>query len=244
MISDADFKKGKFWTDAWSLIDGCTPVSPGCRNCWLKAIQERFGYAQGNFKGNVKHRIDRIEIPIHRKRPSVYAIWSDLYHPSVPLSFITRAFEVMDSGKCRHHTFLIITKRPEIAAEYCEQVSALSGGISLPDNVIHIATMEDQKHVDKRMSSLLRIPGKRGVIIEPMLGPVLIDGATDYSTEENQGDVRPWLDDIHQVILGPENGASKRPFKEEWAESVKSQCEGAGVPFYRKDKGKGELIWR
>ena len=48
---------------------------------------------------------------------------------------------------------------------------------------------------------------------------------------------------IHQVILGPENGTGKRPFKEEWAESVKAQCEGAGVPFYRKDKGEGELIW-
>ena len=30
----------------------------------------------------------------------------------------------------------------------------------------------------------------------------------------------------------------------EWAESVREQCEAAGVPFFRKDTGQGELAWR
>ena len=232
MITDEMLEKGKFWTDAWSLVDGCTPVSEGCRNCWLKAMQDRFGHGQGDFEGNVKHRIDRIEIPLHQTKPRVYAIWSDLYHPKVPLSFVTRAFEIMDKGKCRHHTFLIITKRPEIAADYCEGVSALSGGISLPDNVWHIATMENQAMADERMEHLVEIPGRRAVIIEPMLGRIDLK-------------LRHYLKNtIHQVILGPENGAGKRYMNPEWADSVKAQCEAAGVPFYRKDTGEGERVWR
>jgi protein gp37 len=245
-ITDEMFANGKFWTDAWSLVDGCTPVSPGCLNCWLKAMQERFGHGQGDFEGNAVFREDRLDIPARQKKPRIYAVWSDLYHEAV--SFEDWHSAIIQMRCQERHTFLIITKRPERAVEYYSRLVPAVYSNPAP-NIIHIATMENQDMADKRMPHLLRIPGKRGIIIEPMLGPVDFSNMETYEYLQhryNSTKAAFWihpLKKIHQVILGPENGKGKRPFEEEWAESVKAQCEGAGVPFYRKDKGEGELIW-
>lgn len=70
----------KYWTKAWSLIDGCTPVSPACENCWLEAMGERFqNIGKANFNGGVVIRKDRLEIPLKIKKPTTFAIWSDLF---------------------------------------------------------------------------------------------------------------------------------------------------------------------
>lgn len=234
MITPEMFKKGKFWTDAWSLVDGCTPVSEGCRNCWLKAMQDRFGHGQGDFEGNAIFRKDRLYQPNIYKKPRVFAIWSDLYHEGVNDGKIIEALQVMRDNQ--FHIYLIITKRIERAVKFWQRFKNLHRYLSR-GNIYHIVTAENQARADERIPHLLRIPGKRGIIIEPMLGAVSLTDET-----------KPWglqVDNsIHQVILGPENGKGKRPFKEEWAESVRAQCEGAGVPFYRKDKGEGELVWR
>lgn len=56
---------GKFWDKAWSLIDGCTPVSAGCDNCWMAAMNKRFGKP---WSGAVTFRKDRLEIPLRTRR--------------------------------------------------------------------------------------------------------------------------------------------------------------------------------
>ena len=262
MINDEIFKKGKFWTDGPMVVTGCTKVSPGCKNCWSEQahVMRSKGpnahvwptdcLTDGRFNGKVHFNLKALERAVKGKKPKVICLWNDPYHEDITLSQMTEIHQVIANKFNAHHTFLLITKRIEAAADYCSGVSALSGGISLPGNIIHIATMENQEMVDKRMPHLLRIPGKRGIIIEPMLGPVELAYSFVRNCPELPGCEKDCVVEqcmgkyIHQVILGPENGKGKRPFEEEWAESVKAQCERAGIPFYRKDRGEGELIWR
>lgn len=265
-------KTPQFWDKGIQLVGGCTKVSPGCKNCWSERMHARYSQAKkpapcykdtitdGRFNGNVTFNLHLLEKAAAVKTPQVIAIWNDLYHEGVTLEQMTDAHCIMDSAK--HHIFLIITKRIENAADYCEGVSALSGGISLPDHIWHIVTCENQAMADKRIPHLLRIPGKRGIIIEPMLEGMDLSQAlihcpwADAMEKEYNGIYcanycvsSEWECNgpeslIHQVICGPENGPGKRTFDPAWAESVKAQCEAAGVPYYRKDKAEGVLAWR
>ncbi len=45
------------------------------------------------------------------------------------------------------------------------------------------------------------------------------------------------LSGIDWVIVGGESGHNARPMKQEWAESVRDQCEAAGVAFFFKQWG-------
>jgi protein gp37 len=147
--------------------------------------------------------------------------------------------------RCKHHTFLIITKRPDRAAEYCEAVQDMSGlgsTLTLPRNIWHIVTMEDQERANERMPHLLRIPGNKGVIVEPMLGPVDLRAAGAWractAVMCQGGDCHDCGHGcVQQVILGGETGPHARPMQPAWAMAVRNQCKSAGVPFYFKSVG-------
>lgn len=243
-MTDEQIASGRFWDKGPQVTTGCTKISPGCKICWAernhrlrsgnKAMHHIYrpdSLTDGCFNGKVYFNLNKLQDAVKGKKPQVIAPWNDLYHEGVTDRQIWDAHNIMTSFP--HHTFLIITKRPQIAVDYFTRIEDCLGMVvELPSNIIHIATMENQAMADKRMGDLLRIPGRRAILIEPMLGPIenIVLGRSNR--------------DIQQIILGPENGAGKRHFDPAWAESVKAQCESAGVPFYRKDKGEGELIWR
>ena len=80
---------GKYWQRAWSIVEGCTPVSEACENCWLAAMEYRFRphlYVTHNvdtgreqFTGIIQTRPDRLDIPRKIRKPTTFAIWSDLF---------------------------------------------------------------------------------------------------------------------------------------------------------------------
>jgi len=125
------------WTDAtWNPTTGCTPVSPGCLNCYAardavrmagnpnpKISSKYAGLAvirdgRAVFNGTVRRHEDRLEIPLHWRSPRMVFVdsQSDLFHETVPFEFIDRVFAVM--ALCPQHTFQVLTKRPERMAEY------------------------------------------------------------------------------------------------------------------------------
>lgn len=175
----------KYWDSAWSLVEGCTPVSEACDNCWLAGISHRFDVGKrdstrvnetdesGRFTGRIKIRTDRLNIPLKRKTPTVYAIWSDLFHEKVPHTFIYDAIDNMIMSI--QHTFLILTKRPKIMRDI------LMAEESLTPNIYFGVTVENQKQADKRIPILLQIPGKKFVSIEPMLSSIDISKWIGYN---------------------------------------------------------------
>jgi len=125
------------WPDySWNPVTGCTPVSPGCKNCYAKRmtnrLRGRFGYPKDDpFK--VTLREDRLEEPLHWKKPRRVFVCSmgDLFHKDVPDEFIDRILAVI--ALCPQHTFLGLTKRADRQLRYIADEPVSSVGDAAKD---------------------------------------------------------------------------------------------------------------
>lgn len=128
------------WTDAtWNPTVGCSPVSPGCLNCYAATMAGRLagmahsrevyadltvkrqregGGTRRVFNGTARCLPDRLAEPLTWRTPRMVFVdsMSDLFHEDVPFDFIDQVFAVM--ALCPQHTFQVLTKRPERMAEY------------------------------------------------------------------------------------------------------------------------------
>jgi len=189
------------WCDAvWNPTTGCTPVSPGCENCYAKRMARRLKamgqprYARGF--APAAHP-DALQIPLKWRKPRRIFVDSmgDLFHKDISDGFIDAVFVVM--GLARRHTFLVLTKRAIRMQEYCSSDETLGrwtalavkvlgangetriryhddglSGIRL-NNVWLGVSVENQEAADERIPHLLRTPAAiRFVSAEPLLGPV------------------------------------------------------------------------
>lgn len=122
------------WTDdTWNPVSGCTRVSAGCDHCYAVMMTKRLeamgkpkyaglvNIGKGHFNGVVKCHEDALLIPLKARKPRRWFVnsMSDLFHKEVPFEFIDKVFAVM--ALCPHHTFQILTKRPERMAEYLDR---------------------------------------------------------------------------------------------------------------------------
>lgn len=110
------------WTDAtWNPVTGCDEVSPGCAHCYAKTFAERWRGIKGHHFENgfdLQLRHSRLDQPLKWSRPRRIFVnsMSDLFHEDVPDSFIDLVFAVMAAAS--HHTFQVLTKRPERMRRY------------------------------------------------------------------------------------------------------------------------------
>jgi protein gp37 len=262
----------KYWDKPWSLIDGCTPCSPGCDHCWSarmahRSYREHLTTTEGKLNGHVRVRPDRLDIPLRTRKPTVFAVWNDLFHEDVPDDFRDQAFGMM--ANCERHTFLVLTKRHAQMAEYFanEWRWALIEGNAqkiyankhhkdpsmwfavhdLP-HVYFGLTVCNQPEADEKIPELLKVPGKHFLSIEPMLGPIDLKpllGFWQWSRSEN---FQTWVSHkpspIDLVILGGGTGQGARPMPPDWPRSVRDQCDAANVLFYFKQWGEwAEIDW-
>lgn len=224
---------GRYWDKPWTLVSGCTRCSPGCDHCWALAMEHRFK-KKPYFKPVWAH-LDRLDIPLRRKKPTVWAIWNDLFHEDVPLYFISDALNIIHA--CPQHTFLILTKR-------AKRLSAMwSSGVTLPGNLWLGVTVCNQQEADEKIPLLLQIPAAvRWGSIEPMLGPVdirpFLPSITWEGIDRNKPSGVSLKTGISGIVLGGETGPGARPMHPDWPRKVRDDCQAAGVPFMFKGWGK------
>lgn len=206
------------WTEeTWNPVTGCDRVSPGCDNCYAERLAHRL-QAMGNKRYvngfEVTLHWDKIEDPLKWKKPRVVFVnsMSDMFHKDVPAEFVHRVFDVMTSAS--HHTFQVLTKRPQRAVE-------LLDGVRLPPNV-WIGTSIESDSYAFRANYLRKIDAVvRFLSCEPLLGPL------------------PSLDltDIGWVIVGGESGPGHRPIDPGWVRDLRDRSIAASVPFFFKQWG-------
>ena len=158
---------------------------------------------------------DRLSEPLNRKKPTVYFVnsMSDLFHRSVPDTYIEQVFDVIE--KCPRHTFQVLTKRSE-------RLAAFFRDRAVPKNAWVGVSVEDRRYGVPRIEHLRQVDARiRFLSVEPLLEDV---GELD-------------LTDIHWVIVGGESGPKARPMKRAWVDNILQQCEDQGAQFFFKQWG-------
>jgi len=206
------------WTErTWNPVTGCTKISAGCAHCYAEIMANRLKamgvakYSNGFLPTIHKDSLDE---PIRWKAPHTIFVCSmaDLFHESVPFSFIDRVMDTIQ--KAAHHRYQILTKRAGRMAEYFRNNT-------VPSNVWVGVTVEDID-AKSRIDILRNIKSSvRFLSCEPLLEDL---GRLDLSN-------------INWIIVGGESGVQARPMSPEWVMSIQAQANDRNIPFFFKQWG-------
>lgn len=240
------------WTHhTGNLWIGCTKVHEGCDHCYAEAMAKRWGYnvwgpftARRVVKGIWKN-LDLMQSAA-KKAGEIHRVFvgslMDIFERSMPLvndrgefivgklsgleagSHHTRAqlFQNISEGKYPNLMFLLLTKRPSNINKYIPD----SWKQSPPENVMFGTSPVNQETFNKLVDQLLEVNGKRFLSIEPQLDQITLNNTTG----------------IDWIIQGGESGPRRRPFKLEWARSMRDQCKALSIPYFFKQIDKVEPI--
>jgi len=217
------------WTDAtWNPVAGCTVLSPGCTNCYAMRMAARLdamGMAKYNgltrrsgkravWTGKVKLDQKALIAPRRWKKPRMVFVnsMSDLFQEGVPVEFIEKIWATM--AEASHHTFQILTKRPERMARIAASLPKLQ-------NVWLGTSVESEAYIH-RLDDLRNTPAAiRFVSFEPLLSSVK----------------KANLRSIDWAIVGGESGPAARPMEAIWVREIQESCRRSGTAFFFKQWG-------
>jgi protein gp37 len=258
--------------ETWNPVTGCTRVSAGCDHCYAVRQTARLGHheryrglvsrsVKGDlyFNGVVRCHQDVLQIPFKGRKPTTWFVnsMSDLFHPLVPFEFIYKVFAV--AFLCLQHTFLILTKRPKVMAEF---LSAKGVGFHISQAIRRLPLPAHMAGVGKGRSYVKMVWGERCTVTggDPPKGqwPIpnvwLGTSCEDQETADKRtahlrkcpaavnflslepllGPIILELESIDWVIVGSESGPGRRETKLDWVRSIRDQCVAANVPFFLK----------
>lgn len=235
------------WCDStFNPFIGCTPVSPGCDNCYAArstpartmgvmwgAGQPRHRTSAANWKQPEKWQRQATAFHAqHGRRRRVFcASLADVFDNEVPDEWRVDLFKLIAATP--NLDWLLVTKR-------IGNVARMLGDhptVPLLPNIWLGITVVNQEEVDRDVPKLLRVPAAvRFLSVEPMLGPVSFDGL--FADPSRISDGTNALEALSWVICGGESGPKARPMHPDWARSLRDQCAAAGVPFLFKQWGE------
>ena len=230
-------KTGIAWTDStFNPWIGCTKVGPGCDHCYAEALmdkrwhkvqwgsgQQRARTSAANWKQPLlwerEHEVFTLS---HGRRRRVFcASLADVFDNEAPPQWRGELWALVKATP--HLDWLILTKR-------IGNVNGMAPAEGLPPNVWLGATVVNQEEYDRDAHKLLAVPASvRFLSVEPMLGPIDLGYLREWTVSNQRL--------IDWVIVGGESGHAARPVMRGWIESVRRQCEAAGVPFFFKQWG-------
>lgn len=263
------------WTDAtWNPQRGCKKVDLDCKHCYAERVARRFSgpglaYADtvtkhGHWNGKVFEMSERLADPLRWRAPRRVFVGSmtDMFIDEGTRPFLAAVFGVM--AACPQHTFQILTKRPENAADWFDWIAGharpkVLTGVADPKSYNIIA---ECKHYARHYIGRAAYPAKLDRYHADMVWPlpnvwigtsIGHDGAMHRLAELkrvpaslrflsmeplHQPVGRLNLDGIGWVIVGGESGNDARPMHPDWARAIRDQCVEAKVPFFFKQWGK------
>ena len=206
------------WTEVtWNPLTGCSKISEGCKNCYAERMSTRLrAMGVGKYKAGFAVTLHKevLQEPLRWRRPKVVFVnsMSDLFHESVPTSFIEAVFDVM--RQTPRHTYQVLTKR-------AERAERLGRHLSWTSNVWLGVSIESERWIHRLEH--LRATGAQTkfLSLEPLLGPL-----PDLN-----------LSGIDWVIAGGESGPGARPMDPDWVRGIRDNCASAEVPFFFKQWG-------
>lgn len=205
------------WTDfTWNPWRGCTKISSACKYCYMYRYYSRLGIDPKivtKQEGNMNYPLSL------KKGEKIFTCsMSDFFHEGAD-EWRNEAWEVIK--KTPHHTYLILTKRPErikecLPEDWCRE------------NYAHVwlgVTVESQNEVH-RIKTLGEVKCEiKWVSFEPLLGDIQL------GKEE--------LEIIQWAVIGGESGYKNEVRKTElsWFNSLMFQLMGYGIPIFFKQFG-------
>ena len=217
------------WTEAtWNPVAGCTVLTAGCTNCYAMRMAARLdAMGMSKYRGLTRKSGDRyvwtgnvsldetsLSAPLGWRKPRLIFVnsMSDLFQDAVPFEFICAVWETM--AQTPHHTYQILTKRPERMAALSEQLPVLAN-VWLGTSVENGATLDRLDHLRSTRAAV------RFVSFEPLIGSVAEADLTH----------------IDWAIVGGESGPRARLIEEEWVDEIHDLCEESGTAFFFKQWG-------
>ena len=206
------------WTEVtWNPLTGCSKISEGCKHCYAERMSARLrAMGVGKYKAGFAITLHKevLQEPLRWRRPKVVFVnsMSDLFHESVPTSFIEAVFDVM--RQTPRHTYQVLTKR-------AERAERLGRHLSWTSNVWLGVSIESERWIHRLEHLKATGAQTKFLSLEPLLGPL-----------PNLN-----LSGIDWVITGGESGPGARPMDPDWVRGIRDNCTSVEVPFFFKQWG-------
>ncbi len=207
----------------WNPWHGCRKISPGCKHCYVYRRDGQYGK-----DSSIVAKTADFGLGVRRVRSGAYKLQpedGEVYTCMTSDFFIEEAdgwrSEIWGMIRERQDLdFVIITKRIH------RFLSCVPGDWGDGyDNVTVYCTCENQEMADQRLPIFLQAPIRhKGIIHEPMLGPVNICQYLEYRQ-------------VSHVVCGGESGPGARLCDYGWVLDVRRQCMESRVSFTFKQTG-------